>query len=292
MRHFFKKMYLVSKENDDEQICNRCGTLLHFECIVDCVRCGGICDSCWSCLCEEDGDASLDWQRQCDECDSEHDHGPCPPETDSFEVSTDDDALNRNLSGSVSPLSSSTDETMGCFCKNTEESCLSICCDKCNLWSHGECYQITPDNVPEKFYCRNCSSESSRLQVPSKAQWIIPAPPHLPSSEILRHVRPQTPISAAPIASPTVNVNRRNEVAAEIGVNPQFRHRRVVMETSWEDGNSSNSNTSSLSISGGGKSISGAKFSATARDKKSSASASGSGERKPFQSLQNKQTDS
>jgi hypothetical protein len=45
-----------------------------------------------------------------------------------------------------------------------------ICCDKCEMWSHCVCYQISQVAVPDTFFCRVCKvvqPSSTSLSAPS-----------------------------------------------------------------------------------------------------------------------------
>lgn len=47
-----------------------------------------------------------------------------------------------------------------CVCgDNDDVDGFMICCERCEVWQHGECVNVDPKNVPDKYYCELCEPD-------------------------------------------------------------------------------------------------------------------------------------
>lgn len=49
-----------------------------------------------------------------------------------------------------------SEEDIECPKCHQNVECRWICCDSCDVWYHIQCTSVSPDNIPDIFYCENC----------------------------------------------------------------------------------------------------------------------------------------
>ncbi|KAM0754909.1 hypothetical protein T439DRAFT_278757, partial [Meredithblackwellia eburnea MCA 4105] len=49
-----------------------------------------------------------------------------------------------------------------CVCSVTADDGFTIQCDRCNVWQHALCVEISPDDVPDEYLCELCDPDGAR----------------------------------------------------------------------------------------------------------------------------------
>jgi hypothetical protein len=52
-----------------------------------------------------------------------------------------------------------------CICGITEDDGFTIQCEKCFVWQHAICVDITSDNVPDLYFCDSCEPRPLNVEV-------------------------------------------------------------------------------------------------------------------------------
>ncbi len=110
------------------------------------------------------------------------------------------------------------DESIGCKCgSRLDNKGMMLCCEKCELWSHGTCYRIKKKaDVPETFFCETCVPPPKELDF-SDVQ-------HAPLRAMLEGDRD---LHGFKPSAPRKRVKPSNEVT--------FKHEeRLLLEKYWE----------------------------------------------------------
>ena len=64
-------------------------------------------------------------------------------------------SISKSLPDELNQLQLSDDDVECPKC-NLFVDCQWICCDNCNVWYHTHCTSISPNDIPDEFYCENC----------------------------------------------------------------------------------------------------------------------------------------
>lgn len=54
-----------------------------------------------------------------------------------------------------------------CICQLSHNDDFMISCDKCDVWQHADCMEVSRDNPPEHYYCERCQP---RIVNPNRAR--------------------------------------------------------------------------------------------------------------------------
>jgi len=50
-----------------------------------------------------------------------------------------------------------SDSVTRCICdENDDQDGFMLCCEKCNVWQHGDCVGVAEENEPEEYFCEVC----------------------------------------------------------------------------------------------------------------------------------------
>uniref|UniRef100_A0A914E6M3 CXXC-type zinc finger protein 1 n=1 Tax=Acrobeloides nanus TaxID=290746 RepID=A0A914E6M3_9BILA len=68
--------------------------------------------------------------------------------------------------------SGSSSNEVYCFCKSSDDNGYMICCDKCEVWYHGRCIQITSKvgETIDTYYCKPCMEKDPTLRITYKVE--------------------------------------------------------------------------------------------------------------------------
>ena len=64
-------------------------------------------------------------------------------------------SISKSLPDELNQLQLSDDDVECPKC-NLFVDCQWICCDNCNVWYHMHCTSLSPNDIPDEFYCENC----------------------------------------------------------------------------------------------------------------------------------------
>lgn len=57
------------------------------------------------------------------------------------------------------PLDQVEEGVTRCICGSGEDDGFMICCEGCSAWQHGDCVGLSPDAVPDEYYCDLCDPD-------------------------------------------------------------------------------------------------------------------------------------